>query len=284
MIKEKLTCSSIIKKVLNNSEWLSYDKLKDKSNDIEFSGIKRGEINKDTFTKALNYLLKNKEILVKKEIYSKNTDQYIPRNDKIIYYFKLNSNPSTKLAPELNADELLKLLKNLDTKYLFKLNNINNVENHTKDNLIFEIESYDLYSSIEQTNFILDVYKYSSPKKAYDSYMQFNHFNNDTSYEEITTKFIDYLKSPADSYNILKSVININYNLRCYVVKIDNSIYINKKISDKKIKTIILVNNLVMILYYSCYYYNDIKDSIYSGKIINSIQKYIKFLEDKRET
>jgi len=282
--EKKLTCSGIIKLVLKDVDWLSLNDLKSKSDKIYNINApsSKEDIRLDTFTKSINNLLKDKEILIKRKIITKNEDEYVPKNDQITYYFKLNSNPSTKLAPELDPNKLLKLLKEFDTTYLIRLNDIRNIENHFKENLLFEIESYKLDYK-EYTNFILDVYKYTYPKKAYDSYIEFNNFNNNTSYKDITTKFKEYIEYPVCKYNISKEIININYNFKCYVVEIDNSIYINKKINCKHIKIILLINNLVVVLYFSCAYYYNVADAIYSGKIIAVIQNYIKFLEDKRE-
>lgn len=277
----------MIKLVLKDYDWLSIDELKEKVNVIynKISKSKEREgIRQDTFTKAINSLLIAKEITIKKIIESKDNLEYNPYKDKVKYQFKLTSNFSFKLSPQIKTDELMGLLKQEYTDYLFRENVVSNIKEHNTDKLDIEIEAYDraikkvstvtLYNR-EITTFLIDIYKYNSPNEAYTYFEKLTKFKIDSSYADVTTNF----KDMSDTY-CEKSVDKINFQYKSYYVKIDNSEYTTQKFKDSLgfNKTIFLVYNLIIVIYnpkWDIYKSRRLAGIEGSIDIFNIIQKYI---------
>lgn len=277
--KNKLTCPGIIKLVLKDFDWLSYDELYSKVNDIWWNKCaKKKNVRQDTFTKALNELLKNKEITIRKTIESENPFEYNPSKDHKKYYFKLTSNFSYKLSSKIDADELMLLLKEKHTNYIFENNPINTIIEHNCENLYLEIEASNIlikkltavynYYKRKVTTFLIDIYKYNSPNDANLYFEDLTKFNNTSTYEDKTLEFKKQLmhigdkisnKDCAQVNDASKNSEDKSYNqiitkfkYRFFRVKIDNSSYINKKdyhYENGFDKVVILAYNLVIIIY-----------------------------------
>ncbi|MCK9320292.1 hypothetical protein [Methanoculleus sp.] len=276
LIEKKPICAGMIKLVLKDYDWLSKEELKEKVDKInkKYTGIET--VREDTFTKSITDLLNKKEIALRKTLESENPLEYNPSKDCKKYYFKLTSNFSYKLSPNINSNELLDILKENYTTYLFKLNSSTEISKHNIQNLETEIEAKKIlikkYNEIklyerEVTFFLMDVYKYNSPNEAYIHYEKFKIFDKMTSYKEIVTQ------------NLSESDLDIIFPFKLYRVNKDNSEYINKKdyhYENGFNKAIFLVYNLVFVIY--DFRQGDAKTILPIQKtidIFNIIQKYI---------
>lgn len=276
--EDKLTCPGIIKLVLKDFDWLSYDELYNKVNDVWWNKCdKKENVRPDTFTTAINNLLAKKEIAIKKTLVSKNDFEYKPTEDKKVYFFKLISNFSYKLSPQININELINELKNNYTDLVFKNNDLTQIKNHFIDDLSFEIEAINPKYT-KSPAFLVDIYKCKSPNEAHSYFEKLSKPGIESSYVDKTMDFRQYSMFPA-KYERSELSFKTDFQYKHYLVSMDDSKYINQlfhmPITNDIYKTQFLVYNLVVVIYRP----KDTLDYVFkfseNSKIFECIQKYI---------
>jgi len=280
--KEKTqSYKEMVKSALNGNNWVLKEDAKNKVDaiyDKSFKSKTRETARLESFTDALNSLLLEREIDIKRVIESKNEFSCNERgNDKINYYFKLTSNISSKLAPTIKADELLNLLKERYTDYSLIFNDLSAIKEHIVTNLDLEIEAK---SEHNNTFFLIDIYKYKSPNEAYINFEKLCQFSLTSIYRDITESFKHYSIYPGgrSSSDYGLKPVKTDFNFKSYIVTIDDSDYIlQKRHYDQQFsKTIFLVYNLVIIIYDFSYFARELPSKVTdTAEIFNIIQNYI---------